>query len=574
MIVAALVLVCAFAGVQTASAGENVLVHASVNRSGEIPASGKIALKLSADLGSVSIRALPANAAPVVRYTVHIETDAQEPQAHGLLEKYALTTRETPSTVTLKGSLPALRTNASRTAQFWVQFTVYIPSKFDVEVSTGAGDIETSDLGGRVLLSTDGGNITTGRVGFSKRQLSTPERPVAKLQTQGGHIKVQDVAGDLDAYTAGGHITVKNIDGCAKLRTGGGHISAEEIRGKAQLETEGGNITVGEAGAFVAVRTGGGQIDFGEVHGSVHAQTAGGGIRVMYVTGPMEVETSGGSICMTRVASSVRAATGNGTITAWIAPDSPDAKHTVQLPGASQLSSSTGDIVVYLPRNLMTTIDAIVDNGGQQRIEFDPSLPFTVETQPDGIVHASASLNGGGAPLKLHSSEGKIRLQYLDAETSQRQRQSLVAEQKRRIAQAVEFKEPGGSPLGMQDHSMPEMSTPEEKVDWVDAWINRLELTFLGGVREDPEDFKKRLTNSPAPDYPEVARRAGLQGIVRVQVRLKRDGTVAVEKVLEGDPTLTEAAVGALQHWTGRPGWVGGKKVDVITTVSFNFNLR
>jgi len=43
---------------------------------------------------------------------------------------------------------------------------------------------------------------------------------------------------------------------------------------------------------------------------------------------------------------------------------------------------------------------------------------------------------------------------------------------------------------------------------------------------------------------------------------------------LEGDPTLTDAAVAAVRQWKAKPGWIGGKKVDVITTVTFNFQLR
>jgi TonB family protein len=562
-----------FQSTRPAQASENVPAHPSVDRSGEIPAANKSTLTLATDLGSVSIRALPANTPPVVRYTVHIETDAQEPFAHALLEKYVLNARATPAGVTLNGSLPALRTSASRNAQFWVQFIVYVPPNFGAEISTGAGDIEASDLGGGVRLSTEGGNIHTGKIGFYRPQASTPDRPAGKLETQGGHITVLDVAGDLDAYTAGGHIQAGNVSGSAKLRTGGGHIRVGKVQGKAQLETDGGNITVGEAGAFVMVRTGGGQIDFGEVRGSVHAQTAGGGIRVMYVNGPMEVETSGGSVCLTRVASSIRAATGNGAIRAWITPDSSDSPYPVRLPGASQLSSSTGDIVVYLPRNLVATIDAIVDNGGPQRIEYDPSLPLSVQTHPGGMTQVLGSLNGGGELLKLHSSEGKIRLQYLDAETGLRQ--SLLEEQKARLEEklsGVNYPLPQPPPL-------PEMGAqpavnPGEKTDWADEWIKWFELKFLGGFHEDPEEFKKRLVASPAPEYPPLARRAGLQGMVRLQVRAKPDGSVVVEKVLEGDPTLTDAAVAALRQWHARPGSVGGKKVDVITTVSFNFQLR
>ena len=38
-------------------------------------------LRLTTDLGSVNIVPLEAGAAPVVRYTVHIETDARGPAA-------------------------------------------------------------------------------------------------------------------------------------------------------------------------------------------------------------------------------------------------------------------------------------------------------------------------------------------------------------------------------------------------------------------------------------------------------------------------------------------------------------
>jgi len=556
--------IAALAMVPLAHAGENVPPHASADRSGDIATSDRGTLTLTADLGSVRIQTLPANAPPVVHYTVHIETDAPEPMAHALLQKYVLTAKETPNGVSLVGRLPQLRSIINRNAQYWVQFQVSVPANFGVEVSTGAGDIETSDLDGRVLLETQGGNIRTGRLGYGPDQSLSVERYAAKLETQGGHITVLDVAGDLDAFTAGGHILAGNIAGSAKLRSGGGHIRAGHIGGEAHLETEGGNIAVGEAGSYVSVRTGGGQIDFGEVHGSVHAQTGGGGIRFMYVAGPMEVETSGGSICLTHVANTLRAATGNGAITAWIAPDSPDPKHPVRLPGASQLSSSTGDIVVFLPRNIMATIDATVDNGGAQRIEADPSLPLNLQTRPEGSLHAFGALNGGGAVLKLHTTTGKIRLQYLDTETTLRQ--SMVDEEKQRLGYPQETA-PAGPPAsgGL---------TPEEKADWVDQWIDWLESKFMGGVREDAEEFKKRLIASPPPEYPQLARKAGLQGVVRMQVRVKTDGSLSVDKIIEGEPALADAATSAIRQWRARPGQLGDKKVDVITTVTFNFQLH
>ena len=71
-----------------------------------------------------------------------------------------------------------------------------------------------------------------------------------------------------------------------------------------------------------------------------------------------------------------------------------------------------------------------------------------------------------------------------------------------------------------------------------------------------------------------VARKAGVQGVVRLQVRLKTDGTLVVEKVLEGEPALVDAATTAVRQWRLNPEEWDGKKVDVISTVTFNFQLR
>jgi TonB family protein len=560
------------------SGAENVPPHSSVDRNGQLRVSSGMALHVNADLGSVRIETLPPNAPPVLRYTVHVETEAAEPLAQKLLEKYSLTTRETLDSVFITGALPSMHPPAvahmptGRNVQFWVQIVVTVPYTFSVDINTGGGDIETADLAGRVTLVTQGGNIRAGRIGAPGMQANAGDQPAAKIETQGGHIFLADVAGDVDAYTAGGHIQAGIISGNAKLRTGGGHVRASQIRGTARLETDGGNIAVGEAGGFVAVRTGGGQIDFGEVHGSVHAQTAGGGIRMMYVTGPMEVETSGGSICLTRVANTVRADTGEGTITAWITPDAQDSHKPVRLPGPSQLSSRTGDIVVFLPRDLALTVDATVENGGPNRIEVDPALPLNIQAHAVGPSHAMGNLNGGGAVLRLHTAAGKIRLKYLDEEASLRQ--SLLDEQRQRLAQKLSDASPAdGSSRPQPPAPLPHVvpSSNEAKEDWFNEIKHMIEIEIYGGIHEDEKDFKKRWVFSPSPDYPQLAMRAGIQGRVRLQVRLKSDGTLSVEKVLEGEPALVDAATAAVQQWRATPEQFEGKNVDVISTVSFNF---
>jgi len=556
--------------------------HASVVRTGALGTREGLTLRLTTDLGSVNITQLEAGASPEVRYTVHIETDARGSAAQQLLDAYSLKARPLPSGVEITGMLPS-QAARSADAQFWVQFEVAVPRGYSVEVNSAAGDITTGDIGGIASLQTQGGNIRTGRIGVSGIRDAAWGRSSAKLETEGGHIQVLDVAGDLTAFTGGGHINVGNITGDASLRTGGGHIRAGQIGGRAELETAGGNITVAHAGSFVSVKTGGGQIDFGEVRGSVHAQTGGGGIRVMYVSGPMELESSSGSICLTRVAGALQAATSGGTITAWINPDAPPGGGNVRLAGASQLASGNGDIIVFLPRNLAVNIDATVVNGGERRIEADPALHLTIQPPAGGAgpgpVHAMAVLNGGGAPLKLKTTAGKIRLQFLDSEIALHE--SLVREQADRLNKRL--RENGFEAVSFSNAPAPASSTPTglpapsdsgAKMDWLDSWLMNLEISFRGGLTEGPDDFQKRLVNSPKPAYPALAQRAGLQGIVKLQVRVKKDGSVEVQKLLEGDPALADAAIAAVKQWRAKPALINGKQVEVISTVTFNFQLH
>jgi TonB family protein len=551
------------------------LPHVVDDRTGAIPTKDTATLHLTADLGPVRVISLPPGAAPEVRYAVHIETDARSPLAEHLLEHYAFTARNVADGVEISGTLPPQLSRASANgAQFWVEFEVAVPRGYSVEVKTGAGDIETQDIGGAAQLVTQGGNIRTGRIGTQRaRDASTL---VAKLETEGGHIQVADVAGDLNAFTAGGHINAGNIAGDAHLHSGGGHISAGQIHGRADLETDGGNITIGQAGSFVAVRTGGGQIDFGEVRGSVRAQTGGGGIRIMYVSGPLEVESSAGSICLTRVAGTVRAATAGGTIRAWINPDAPSSPGgTVHLAGFSQLTSGKGDIVVFLPRNLAADIDATVESGGEHKIDADPALALAVQQTPGAhgnSLHAAAKLNGGGPPLKLRTSSGTIRLQFLDSEVALRE--SLIREQRERLTQYGVQLVPAGFDVSEITQVQPQTPAPEEKGDWLENWISRMEIAFWGGTREDPEEFRKHLTSQPTPPYPEIAKRAGVQGVVKLEVRGTKDGRVEVLKLLEGSPTLADAAISTMKLWRVSPSWVGAKKGDVISTITFNFQLQ
>ncbi len=105
------------------------VAHVSAERNGVLTTTDGLTLRLTADLGSVRVVPLEAGAPPVVRYELHLETDASEPLAKRLLESYVLKSKSTSSGVEISGQLPSRATHGARaSAQFWVHFEITVPA--------------------------------------------------------------------------------------------------------------------------------------------------------------------------------------------------------------------------------------------------------------------------------------------------------------------------------------------------------------------------------------------------------------------------------------------------------------
>jgi len=537
-------------------------------KAGTLATRDGLRLKLVTDLGNVHIS---TNGSGQVSYRVRLETDSREPEAQNLLRQYALAAHTSPAGVELTGQAPWHNFRG----RLWVNYEVSMPRTYNLDVLTQAGNVETQDIDGRVTLVTSGGNITAGRVGG-------PEAAGTRLETQGGHISVEEVNGELRAFTAGGHINAANVQGDAVLRSGGGHIRAGTIRGTAQLETRGGNISVQRAGADVTATTDGGQIDFGEGAGSIRARTGGGGIRILRVAGPTQLVTSGGSIFLTKVQGAVRASTAAGTITAWFTPEG-------NLFGASQLESRQGDIAVYLPRELPVTIEATIEMADEHRIDADPSFPLKVSYLDSGAggraVRGECALNGGGQVLRLKTVAGNIRLKFSDTEPQIRLNQQQMEQLRRRLElqqRLFEHLRQHGQQLQAQieqqvehiEKQLQQAEGRERQAGRLEDWARKLEEIWWGGLRVNADKQQQKLVHSVRPVYPDAAKQAGIEGTVRLKAIIAKDGTVQDLKVLSGDPALVNAAAEAVRQWRYQPTLLEGKPVSVVTTVTVEFRLN
>jgi protein TonB len=77
-----------------------------------------------------------------------------------------------------------------------------------------------------------------------------------------------------------------------------------------------------------------------------------------------------------------------------------------------------------------------------------------------------------------------------------------------------------------------------------------------------------------APDYPEIARAAGVQGRVVLECRLTPEGRVEGVRVVSGHPLLSPAAAAAVSQWLYRPTLLNGVPVPVLMTVTVTFHMR
>ena len=80
-----------------------------------------------------------------------------------------------------------------------------------------------------------------------------------------------------------------------------------------------------------------------------------------------------------------------------------------------------------------------------------------------------------------------------------------------------------------------------------------------------------RRTNYVEPQYPASALDSRVQGTVRVEITIARDGRVADARVVESVRGLDEAALAAVRRWEFAPSQVGGAAVPVLHVVEVGF---
>ncbi len=92
-------------------------------------------------------------------------------------------------------------------------------------------------------------------------------------------------------------------------------------------------------------------------------------------------------------------------------------------------------------------------------------------------------------------------------------------------------------------------------------------------VRVGGQVESAKLIFGPKPEYPPLAKMARIQGEVRLDALISKDGTIENLKVISGHPLLVASAMDAVKRWRYQPTLLNGEAVEVATEIDVNFTL-
>jgi len=346
-------------------------------------------LRVKVDMGSVVVRGGQQQG---INYVVHTRFGtSSEQEARRDAEQYKVTAYVKGDTAWIVGDWQG----GHHPRHFSGEFSVMVPREMAlVKLETEGGNVDANGLAGRVEAQTGGGSIRVDDIGGG-----------VNAETGGGSIEVGTVNGEMGLHTGGGSIEVHQANGKLMAETGGGSVEIQSCAQGAVIETGGSSITVRHCNGKVKASTGGGSVDLTDVGGPAEIETGGGSIRLSSAKGHVHAETGGGGIELYGVPSAT-AETGAGGITVKLVNNGGERRD-------SDLETGAGDITVYIASDVAINVRASVDMGNGHRITSDfPDIHINSEGGDWGpkTLTAEGQLNGGGPWLKVHTSTGDICL--------------------------------------------------------------------------------------------------------------------------------------------------------------------
>jgi hypothetical protein len=183
------------------------------------------------------------------------------------------------------------------------------------------------------------------------------------------------------------------------------HVTVES---PAQLtldaRTSDGNVTLTGLAGELALTTGDGDVTVDHVSGDLRIKSGDGHVKVTDAAGALDARTSDGSLNVDGLFHALALHTSDGTLDVSL-------RDGTKLTEASSIQTSDGSVTLHVPPAFAADLDVATSDG-----RLDCRLPLTIDhfQSSGGDGHAvHGKLNGGGAPLSIHTSDGNVKIDQL-----------------------------------------------------------------------------------------------------------------------------------------------------------------
>lgn len=235
-------LVAALLVVSNSQANDIADIKDTIKKSFKVRSGGTLFLDI--DHGNVDVSSHSGNEVRIEVERV-VTTDDRD-DAQEIFNRHDLTLEERSSNVYIESRY-------DENDSFWrrmrsndrlrVTVRVQIPREYNVDFTSGAGNVVVGDLKGRVHGRTGAGNVEIGAV----------NGPV-NVSSGSGNIEIAGASGLVEANTGAGNVVVREVSGEVSVNTGAGNIEvyiSRQPENDSRLNTGAGNIT-----AYLAERVG------------------------------------------------------------------------------------------------------------------------------------------------------------------------------------------------------------------------------------------------------------------------------------------------------------------------------
>lgn len=169
-----------------------------------------------------------------------------------------------------------------------------------------------------------------------------------------------------------------------------------------QAQTSDGNVSLTSLQGNLSLSTGDGDVALDHVSGDLRIKSGDGHVRITDADGALDARTSDGSLTVDGLFHALAIHTSDGRLDLSL-------REGTKLTIASTIQSSDGPVTIHVPRNFAADLDVHTSDG-----RVDCALPLTMDHyQSSGGHELHGKINGGGAPLTIHTSDGNVRIEQL-----------------------------------------------------------------------------------------------------------------------------------------------------------------